>query len=72
MDSSLCMYDTLDPYSGKKVRFTDNGLKPGDLPGIPPLNPNDEITKPLKLDENGLPLGFAAFIAEHSNQKEVN
>lgn len=28
----------VDPESGNEVRFTDNGLKDGDLPGIDPSN----------------------------------
>ena len=43
-----------DPVSGKIVRFTDNGLKEGDLPGI------NQEPKPLELDENGLPIGWEA------------
>lgn len=43
-----------DPISGLIVRFTDNGLKEGDLPGI------DQEPRPLELDENGLPIGWEA------------
>lgn len=32
----------IDPESGKEVRFTDNGMKPGDLPGIDPAGKSIE------------------------------
>lgn len=32
----------IDPESGKEVRFTDNGMKPGDLPGIDPAGLTEE------------------------------
>lgn len=32
----------IDPESGKEVRFTDNGSKPGDLPGIDPTGLTEE------------------------------
>lgn len=42
-----------DPFSGLVVRFTDNGMKEGDLPA--PQDP-----RPLELDANGLPIGWEA------------
>lgn len=40
-----------DPYSGMIVRYTDNGMKDGDLPA-------SQEPRPLELDERGLPVGW--------------
>ena len=40
-----------DPFSGLIVRFTDNGMKEGDLPA-------SQEPRPLELDESGLPIGW--------------
>lgn len=50
----------VDPISGLLVRYTDNGLKPGDLPGI------SQDPRALELDENGLPIGWEAPNHEQS------
>ena len=58
-------YDTpqpvvCDPFSGLVVRYTDNRLKDGDLPGI-----NQEPI-PLELDDHGLPVGWEV---EHGERR---
>ena len=43
-----------DPSSGLEVRYTDNGLKEGDLPGL------SKEPQPLELGADGLPVGWEA------------
>ena len=40
-----------DPFSGLVVRFTDNGMKEGDLPA-------SQEPRPLEIGEDGLPVGW--------------
>ena len=47
------MEKNIDHFSGLEIRRTDNGLRKYDLEA--PQDP-----EPLKLDENGLPVGWEA------------
>lgn len=46
-----------DPISGLTVRYTDNGMKEGDLPA-------SQHPWPLELGEDGLPIGWEEPNAE--------
>lgn len=49
MNEELDPRPICDPVTGLIVRYTDNGLKEGDLEGI------NQEPKPLELDEHGVP-----------------
>lgn len=51
-----------DPFSGLVVRFTDNSLKKGDLPGL------SSEPWPLELDEDGVPVAWKQLAEEEYDE----